>query len=130
MVTSVRLKRALPLFLLAVAAIGALSGPALAEPEPEPLVLDAYIACSLSRTAPRAHSCPHASRVGAFLRSSKDVEYEICVRFPTGRELCAASQQARAGVTSVNSVTTSIVGTHRVTWRVDGRRIVRHFRRR
>ena len=57
------------------------------EEEAEP-TFQAYIACSLSRYAPRASSCPHRSRVGAFFRSSEDVEYEVCVRFPTGRELC------------------------------------------
>lgn len=147
---SVRLRRTLPLFLLALAAICALSGPPAVhgqppgpptlppvpptlppgELEPEPLVIDAYVACGLSRTAPRARSCPHSSRVGAFFRSSRDVEYEICVHFPTGRELCAPNQPAQAGTLSVNSVTTSTVGRHRVTWKVAGRQIVRFFWRR
>jgi hypothetical protein len=84
----------------------------------------------LSRSARHASSCPHCSRVGAFFRSSEDVEYEICVRFPTARELCAPNQQASAGILYVNKVTSNIVGRHTVTWFVAGRRLVRHFWRR
>jgi Excalibur calcium-binding domain len=96
------------------------------EEEAQP-TLQAYIACGLSRYAPHASSCPHASRVGAFFRSSEDVEYEVCVHFPTGHELCAPNQQASAGTLYVNKVTSGIVGYHRVTWVVAGRRIARHF---
>lgn len=99
------------------------------EEEVEP-VLEAYVACSLSRYVPQAKSCPHRSKVGAFFRSSEDVEYEVCVRFPTGRDLCATKQQATAGTLYVNKVTSNVVGSHRVTWFVAGRRIVRHFWRR
>jgi hypothetical protein len=99
------------------------------EVEAQP-TFQAYAGCSLSRYAPHASSCPHASKVGAFFRSSADVEYEVCVRFPTGRELCAPNQQATAGTLYVNKVTSNIAGRHRVTWSVAGHRIVRHFWRR
>lgn len=88
-----------------------------------------YIACGLSKYAPRASSCPHRSKVGAFFRSSQDVEYEVCVQFPTGRQLCSAGQMATANTLYVNKVTTSAVGRHKIIWLVAGRRIVRHFRR-
>ncbi|HEV7483841.1 MAG TPA: excalibur calcium-binding domain-containing protein [Solirubrobacterales bacterium] len=100
-----------------------------AEEEPEP-TFQAYVACGLSSYAPRAASCPHRSRVGAFFRSSEDVEYEVCIHFPGGREICAANQQAAAGTLYVNKVTSNIVGRHKVIWFVSGRRIVRYFWRR
>lgn len=53
--------------------------------------------------------------------------YKVCVRFPGGRNLCAADQEAEAGVLYVNHLTTNIVGRHRVTWFVAGRRIVHYF---
>jgi Excalibur calcium-binding domain len=107
--------------------------PVAPEPPPEeaaPPTFEAYVACGLGPNAEPAHSCPHRSKVGAFFLSSQDVEYEVCVRFPAGRELCAANQQAAAGTLYVNKVTTSVVGRHSVIWFVDGRRIVRHFWRR
>lgn len=96
------------------------------EEAPE-MTIEAYVACGLTPDARRAHTCPHRSRVGAFFRSSADVEYEVCVRFPTGRELCAPNQQAAAGALYVNKVTSNMVGYHRVTWFVAARRLVRHF---
>jgi hypothetical protein len=108
-------------------------GGALPEKAPEEAsapTIEAYVACGLSPSAPQARSCPHRSKVGAFFRSSTDVEYEVCARFPTARELCATNQQATAGTFYVNKVTSGIVGRHTVTWFVAGRRIVRHFWRR
>ena len=98
--------------------------------EEAPPTFQAYIGCSLSKYARHASNCPHRSRVGAFFRSSQDVEYKLCVRFPTGRELCAPNQQASAGTLYVNKVTSNIAGRHRVVWHVPGHRIVRHFWRR
>jgi hypothetical protein len=88
-----------------------------------------YIACGLSKYARRASACPRRSKVGAFLRSSQDVEYTVCVVFPTGRLLCASDQLAVAGTLYVNKVTTSNVGRHKVIWYLPGERIIRYFRR-
>jgi hypothetical protein len=56
--------------------------------------------------------------------------YTVCIRFPTGRRLCARGQEAEAGVTYVNKITGSIAGRHRVAWYVQGRRIAWTFWRR
>lgn len=89
-----------------------------------------YVACGLGKNAPPARECPHRSRVGAFFRSSLATTYTVCVKFPTNKRLCARGQEAEAGVTYVNKITTSITGWHKVLWYVDGRRIVRTFWRR
>ena len=85
------------------------------------------MACGLSQYARPAHECAHRGKVGAFFRSSVATSYTVCVRFPTGRRLCARGQQAEAGVTYVNKVTTSISGWHKVLWYVGGRRIAWTF---
>ena len=46
------------------------------------------------------------------------------------RDLCLANQMAAADARYVNKVTSNIIGRHRITWLVTGRRIVRHFWRR
>lgn len=101
------------------------------EAEPTPSYV-AYIACSLSRWAPRMHVCPHRGPVGAFFQSSVDTYYTVCVRFPARRRrfLCARHQQAKAGVFYVNKITGGIRGVYTVTWYVSGRRLVRRFRHR
>jgi Excalibur calcium-binding domain len=98
-------------------------------PEEEP-IYTAYVACGTSQYAHRAYSCPHRSRVGAFFRSSQETEYQVCVRFPTGRRLCSAYEIAIAGTLYVNKITTNIVGRHTVTWYLPDRTITHHFRRR
>ncbi|HWM63883.1 MAG TPA: excalibur calcium-binding domain-containing protein [Solirubrobacterales bacterium] len=87
----------------------------------------AYIACGLSQYARRASTCPHRSKVGAFLRSSQDIEYTVCVVFPTARRLYAPHHAAIAGTLYVNKVTTAITGRHKVIWYLPGDRIVRYF---
>jgi hypothetical protein len=108
--------------------------PAPTPPEPPPVVVEpalrAYVACGWSHLAPSSSSCPHRSKVGAFFESSESIEYTVCLRLPTGRSLCSRDQQAEAGVLYVNHLRTSIVGRHKITWFVGGRRIVRHFWRR
>jgi hypothetical protein len=104
--------------------------PSPAEPEEEPTHYTAYVACGLSSHAPPAHECPHRARVGAFLRSSREVAYTVCAVFPTGRRICAAEQIAAAGVLYVNKVTSNIVGWHKVVWYLPDRRIKRYFWRR
>jgi hypothetical protein len=89
---------------------------------------EAYVACSRGRYAPPTTRCRREAKVGAFLRSSQPVTYTVCVRFPSGRELCADEQQAEAEVLYVNAVTTHVVGRHKVIWYLPDRRIVRFFR--
>jgi hypothetical protein len=93
-------------------------------------VYRAYVACGLSKNARPAHECGHRSKLGAFFRSSVATTYTVCVKFPTNRRLCARGQEAEAGVTYANKLTSSIVGWHRVTWFVQGRRIAWTFWRR
>jgi hypothetical protein len=98
--------------------------------EAEEPIYTAYVACGTGPYAARAYSCPHRSRVGVFFKSSVETEYEVCVRFPTGRRLCAGTQIAESHTLYVNKVTTNIVGRHTVTWYLPDRTITRHFHRR
>jgi hypothetical protein len=95
-----------------------------------------YVGCGTSQNARPSHSCPKPSRKGAFFRSNRGescidpqgnpvlcVYYKVCVRFPTGRNLCANRQQAIKGVLYVNSITSNIPGKHRVSWFVEGKKI-------
>lgn len=113
------------------------SAPAPSPPTPAPPVPEeeaaaptykAYVACSRGRYASPASRCRRGARVGAFLRSSQPVTYSVCVRFPSGRELCAEEQEAEAGVLYVNAVATNAVGRHKVVWYLADGRIVRFFR--
>ena len=99
-------------------------------PEEARPVYRAYVACGLGQRARPAHECGHRSKLGAFFRSSVATTYTVCVKFPTNRRLCARGQEADAGVTYVNKLTSSIVGWHKVTWFVQGRRIAWTFWRR
>jgi hypothetical protein len=83
----------------------------------------AYTACGLSTAARPASNCAKRQRKGAFFQASQSVRYGVCVHYPTGREICAREQFAEAGVTYVNRITSSIPGSHRVTWRVGGRTV-------
>jgi hypothetical protein len=96
-------------------------------PEEEPLRVTAYVACGLSQYARPARECGPRRKVGAFFRANYDVRYTVCTRFPTGRRVCAYDQIAAAGTLYVNKVTTNIVGSHKVVWTVEGRRLVRYF---
>jgi hypothetical protein len=83
-----------------------------------------YVACGISQNAKPAHSCPKKSKKGAFFKSLEaDVSYSICVRFPTGKSICAKAQDAEAHTLYVNKITSNIVGKHRVTWFVGGKRV-------
>lgn len=116
--------------LLVLSCLSCFYGATAAAPaDEEPLRLSAYVACGLSKQAPPARECPHNSKVGAFLSANRDVSYTICVTFPMRKRLCAQAQEARAGVPDVIKVTTHVVGLHKVVWTVEGRRLVRYFRR-
>jgi hypothetical protein len=83
-----------------------------------------YVACGTSENAKPAHACPKKGKKGAFFKSLEaDVSYSICVRFPTGKSICAKAQKAEAHVLYVNKITSNIPGKHRVTWFVNGKRV-------
>ena len=83
-----------------------------------------YVACGVSQNAKAAHRCPKPSKKGAFFKSLQaDVFYSICVRFPTGRNLCAPRQEAVQGTLYVNKITSNIPGKHKVSWFVEGKRV-------
>jgi hypothetical protein len=83
-----------------------------------------YVACGVSQNAKPAHECSKKSKKGAFFKSLKgDVNYSVCVKFPTGKNICAKAQPAKQGTLYVNTITSNIPGKHRVTWFVEGKRI-------
>ena len=83
-----------------------------------------YVACGVSQNAKPAHKCPKPSKKGAFFKSTKaDVDYSVCVKFPTGKNICAKAQPATQGTLYVNKITSNIPGKHRVTWFVEGKRV-------
>jgi hypothetical protein len=85
-----------------------------------------YVACGISKNAKPSHKCPKASKKGAYFRSFKrDVRYSVCVKFPSGKNLCAQAQIAEAGKLTVNKITSTIPGVHRVAWFVKGKRVGR-----
>jgi hypothetical protein len=120
--------------LLGVALLAG-AAPASSEPVPEPPVeadppaaYRHYVACGLSQNAKPAHHCSKKRKKGAFFRSNLgDVFYTVCVKFPTGKNLCAPRQEAVQGTLYVNKVTTNIPGMHKVTWFVAGKRVGLYF---
>lgn len=87
-----------------------------------------YVGCGTSRNAKPADVCPRSSKKGAFFESLKaDVVYTVCVRFPSGKSLCAHAQKAEKGLLYVNKITSTIPGRHRVTWFVKGKKVGTSF---
>jgi hypothetical protein len=83
-----------------------------------------YIGCGISRNAKPAHACPRQSKKGAFFKSLKgDVSYSVCVKFPSGKNLCAKEQEAKQGTLYVNKITSTIPGRHVVSWFVKGKKV-------
>jgi hypothetical protein len=83
-----------------------------------------YVACGVSQNAKPAHKCPKQSKKGAFFKSLKgDVNYSVCVKFPTGKNICAKAQPAIQGTLYVNKITSNIPGKHQVSWFVEGKRV-------
>jgi hypothetical protein len=83
-----------------------------------------YVACGVNHNAKPAHTCPNGSKKGAFFESvSAEVSYTVCVRFPSGKNLCAKAQPAEEGVLYVNKITSTIPGRHRVSWFVKGKKV-------
>jgi hypothetical protein len=87
-----------------------------------------YVACSHSKSAPPATSCPKNSKKAAFFKSNNaHVQYKICVKFPNGTNICASAQDAPQGEKRVNTITSSVKGQHRVRWFVAGKRVGQKF---
>ncbi len=83
-----------------------------------------YVGCGISRNADPSHACPKGSKKGAFFKSTKaDVMYTVCVRFPSGKNLCAQAQEAVKGTLYVNKITSTIPGRHVVSWFVKGKKV-------
>ncbi len=83
-----------------------------------------YVGCGISRSATPSHVCPKGSKKGAFFKSlNADVVYSVCVKFPSGKNLCAQKQEATQGTLYVNKITSTIPGRHLVTWFVGGKKV-------
>ena len=83
-----------------------------------------YVGCGVSQNAKPVHKCPKKSKKGAFFKSLKgEVNYSVCVKFPTGKNICAKAQPAEQGKLYVNKITSTIPGKHKVTWLVEGKRV-------
>lgn len=83
-----------------------------------------YVGCGVSRNATPSHACPKGSKKGAFFKSfNGDVVYSVCVKFPTGKNLCAQAQEAEQGTLYVNKITSTIPGKHVVSWFVKGKKV-------
>lgn len=106
--------------VLSVAALLASVAPASASAAP----YTHYVACGLSQNAKPAHKCSKKRDKGAFFRSNKaTVFYSVCVKFPTGKNLCAKSQEAVQGTLYVNKITSTYPGKHVVSWFVQGKKV-------
>jgi hypothetical protein len=83
-----------------------------------------YVGCGVSKNAKPAHVCPKKAKKGAFFKSLKgDVSYSVCVKFPSGKNLCAQAQEAEQGTLYVNKITSTIPGRHVVSWFVKGKKV-------
>jgi hypothetical protein len=83
-----------------------------------------YVGCGVSQKAKPSHVCPKASKKGAFFKSLQgDVVYSVCVKFPSGKNLCAKAQEAEQGTLYVNKITSTIPGKHVVSWFVQGKKV-------
>lgn len=83
-----------------------------------------YVACGVSQNAKPSHSCPKKAKKGAFFRSfNGDVVYTVCVKFPSGKNLCAQAQEAKEDTLYVNKITSTIPGRHVVKWFVKGQKV-------
>ena len=83
-----------------------------------------YVGCGISRNAKPASACPRQSKKGAFFKSLKaSVTYSVCVKFPSGKNLCAKAQEADQGTLYVNKITSTIPGRHVVSWFVKGKKV-------
>lgn len=80
-----------------------------------------FVGCNdLSENPIPAHVCHIGDFPGAYFESDTDTEYEICIEFPSGTELCAEEQFAEAETLYLNSITSEVPGNHFVSWYVEG----------
>jgi len=80
-----------------------------------------YVGCGGPANPEPSHVCQRGERPSAYFESVLgDTVYEVCVLYPTGRELCAPEQVAFANTLYENRITTSILGVHFVVWKVGG----------
>ena len=83
-----------------------------------------YVGCGVSKNATPAHACPKKAKKGAFFKSlNGDVAYSVCVKFPSGKNLCAQAQEAEQGTLYVNKITSTIPGVHVISWFVKGKKV-------
>jgi hypothetical protein len=83
-----------------------------------------YVGCGVSQNAKPAHVCPKKAKKGAFFKSfNADVSYSVCVKFPSGKNLCAQAQEAEQNTLYVNKITSTIPGKHVVSWFVQGKKV-------
>jgi len=83
-----------------------------------------YVGCGVSKNAKPAHACPKKAKKGAFFKSlNGTVSYTVCVKFPSGKNLCAQAQEAKEQTLYVNKITSTIVGRHVVSWYVKGQKV-------
>jgi hypothetical protein len=83
-----------------------------------------YVGCGVSRNAKPAHACPKKAKKGAFFKSlNGNVVYSVCVKFPSGKNLCAQAQEAEQWTLYVNKITSTILGRHVVSWYVKGKKV-------
>ena len=79
-----------------------------------------YVGCTdLGQAAP-SHECEIGDFPGAFFKADEEIEYDVCVEFPSELFLCAEEQLAFAGTLYVNPITTDQVGRHYVDWYLSG----------
>jgi len=83
-----------------------------------------YGGCGLGGATRPSHLCRKGDELGAFFRSNTaDAVYEVCVRFPTGKRLCAPGQLASQGTLYVNKITSNIEGSTFITWAVNSQEV-------
>jgi hypothetical protein len=83
-----------------------------------------YVGCGVSQNAKPAHVCPKKAKKGAFFKSfNANVVYTVCVKFPSGKNLCAQAQEAEQNTLYVNKITSTIPGKHVVSWFVQGKKV-------
>ena len=76
------------------------------------------------RTRNPRTSARRRRKKGAFFKSlNGDVVYTVCVKFPSGKNLCAQAQEAEQGTLYVNKITSTIPGKHVVSWFVKGKKV-------
>jgi hypothetical protein len=82
---------------------------------------ETFVGCNDLEEEPLpSHVCHIGDFPAAYFASDVDVEYEVCVEFPTASVACAEENFAEAGFLYVNSITSEVEGNHLVIWYVEG----------